>query len=817
MKSLLSNFTKTTSFLVVLLGLHFNFLSAQSNLHGIIKDEKGQPVSFANVLLLTAADSSLFRGAVAGDNGHFEINNVVPGSYMLRISMIGMVDYFSDPFTLTENSPSKDFGGIVIHEDAVLMNAVEVVAKKPLFEQKIDRLVINVANSITSSGTNALEVLERTPGVVVNHQSNTLSISGKNGVVVMINGRINYMPADAVVRLLAGMSSDNIERIEVITTPPAGFDAEGNAGYINIVLKKSLDDGLNGSVGLSLGYGKGEQINGNLNFNYRQGKINLYGDYSYTRDAAEQIFEFYRRIGLNGDILETDTRSVRDPGTNNHNARLGLDYQLDKKTIVGILVDGYDTKWEMDARNTSFISRNGHLDTSIVINNQELNQWKHIGANLNIQHTFAEGRQLTFDANILSYKDNNPTEYENIYSDGEGNFLFTDHTRAHKLTPINIKVGKIDYNSGIGKKMKLETGIKGTVSHFTNDVGVDYLTGQDWNEDPMLTAKYDLNEDILAGYASIETPVFAGINLKAGLRYEHTNSNLGSAEQPDIVDRQFGEWFPSVFLSKDFNENNSVNLAYSKRITRPTFDDMAPFIIFLDPSTFFSGNPALQPATSDNFKIGIRHKSILFSVEYSVEDSSIAQFQSSVIEGTNKQLLFAENLKDTKTVNFTLTLPVTPVKWWNMSYNIIGGTQTTRKYFNGKLTSFDFAGFGFFSSQTITLPADFTFEATGYYGSGGLFGVVAIKAYGAINVGLQKKFGESGGTLRMGYDDLLNSQKFTGESDLPELNQFFKASLRFSQPTFKISFTQNFGNQKVKSIGEHKSGAEEERGRVKQQ
>ncbi|MFZ1677070.1 MAG: TonB-dependent receptor [Saprospiraceae bacterium] len=816
MNNSLTEFMKPILFFTLVLILSINMLSAQFNLNGTIKDDKDQAVPYANVLLLSNADSSLVRGSVADDNGHFEINNVATGTYLLRVAMIGYLDHYSESFSLNENSPAKDFGVISLAEDAVLMNAVEVVAKKPLFEQKIDRLVVNVANSITSSGTNALEVLERTPGVVVNHQSNTLSISGKSGVVVMINGRINYMPADAVVRLLAGMSSDNIERIEVITTPPAGFDAEGNAGYINIVLKKSLDDGLNGSYGASVGYGKGEQLNGNLNFNYRKGKMNLYGDYSYSRDAAEQIFAFYRRIGLGGDILETDTKSVRDPGTNNHNARIGLDYQLDKKNVLGLLVDGYDTKWLMDAVNTSFISRNGHLDTSILINNHELNQWKHIGGNINLQHTFAEGRQLTFDGNILAYKDNNPTEYVNNYSDGEGNFLFSDESRAHKLTPINIKVGKIDYTTGIGKKMKLETGVKGTISHFSNDVGVDYKPAQEWLEDPALTAKYDLNEKIFAGYASIETPLVAKVTLKAGLRYENTNSNLGSEEQPNIVDRQFGKWFPSVFLSRDFNENNSVNLAYSKRITRPTFDDMAPFIIFLDPSTFFSGNPALQPATSDNFKIGLRHKSILFSVEYSVEDSSIAQFQSSVIPGTNKELLFAENLKDTKTLNFTLTLPLTPMKWWNMSYNIIGGTQQTRKYFDGKLTKFDFAGFGLFSSQTITLPSNFAFEATGYYGSGGLFGVVQIKGYGAINVGLQKKFGNNGGTLRVGYDDVLNTQKFSGISDLPEQNQYFRASLRFSQPTIKISFTQNFGNQKVKSIGEHRSGAEEERERVKQ-
>ncbi|MEO6131568.1 MAG: carboxypeptidase-like regulatory domain-containing protein, partial [Saprospiraceae bacterium] len=212
MNSSKTNFFQKSLFgFVLLLALALGSIKAQSSLTGTIKDQKDQSIPYANVLLLTIADSTLVRGGVSDNAGRFEINNVSTGTFILRVSMIGLMNFFSDPFTLTDGKLSKDFGVITLAEDAVLMNGVEVVAKKPLFEQKIDRLVVNVANSITSSGTNALEVLERTPGVVVNHQSNTLSLSGKSGVVVMINGRINYMPADAVTRLLAGMSSDNIE------------------------------------------------------------------------------------------------------------------------------------------------------------------------------------------------------------------------------------------------------------------------------------------------------------------------------------------------------------------------------------------------------------------------------------------------------------------------------------------------------------------------------------------------------------------------------------------------------------------------------
>ncbi|MDQ3017415.1 MAG: TonB-dependent receptor [Bacteroidota bacterium] len=418
--------------IAVLILMPFIGLHAQSKVIGMVRDSKDQPVSYANVLLLSPQDSSLIRGGVAGDNGSFEISNILPGEYLMKVAMTGLAENISEKFTFSGEGTTKDFGSIVLEEDAVLMNAVEVIAKKPLYEQKIDRMVVNVANSITSSGINALEVLERSPGVMVNRQSNTLTLSGKSGVVVMINGRINYMPADAVVSMLEGMSADNIEKIEIINTPPAGFDAEGNAGYINIILKKNLDEGFNGAFGGSVGFGKGIQTSANTNFNYRKGKMNLYGDYSYTKEAQEQIFAFYRRILLNGDIVETDTRSVRDPDTDNHNARVGLDLQVSDKTVVGILASAYDTKWTMDANNTSLISRNYVLDTTISISNYELNQWKHAGGNINLQHTFSEGRRLTMDVDMLWYKDNNPTTYKNENRDGEGNFLLENYTRASK-------------------------------------------------------------------------------------------------------------------------------------------------------------------------------------------------------------------------------------------------------------------------------------------------------------------------------------------------------------------------------------------------
>lgn len=787
-------------------------LWGQSAVSGIVHDEKHEPVPFANVLVLNHQDSSLVRGGVSGDDGSFAITGIPAGTCFLKVSMIGYEDYDSPPFKVDEGDGSRDMGTLTLKELSMLMDEVQVVAKKPLFERKIDRMVVNVANSITSSGINALQVLERSPGVIVNRQSNLIAISGKTGVVVMINGRINYMPPEAIVQMLEGISADNIERIEIITTPPAGLDAEGNAGYLNIVLKHSIGDGFNGSYALSAGYGRGAVGNANLNFNLREGKFNLYGDYSYLHQAQDQLFSFYRSVMLNGEEVITDTRSDRYPVTNNHLARLGLDYQLTPKTVLGALVSGYDTKWEMDALNHSSISTGGQLDTLITIQNTELNQWKHLGGNFNIQHTFREGKKLTFDLDYLHYEDNNPVDYVNTYYDGEGQLLFEDSTRSRKLTPITIRTGKVDYTTPISSKVKMETGLKAAVSHFTNDVGVDYNDGQGWYPAPGLTARYDLDEDIFAAYLSLSSELNDHFSAKVGLRYEYTDSNLGSEEEQDIVDRQFGEIFPTVYLSQKINEHNSVSLSYGKRITRPTFRDMAPFTIFVDPNTFFSGNPALQPAISHNLELAYQYKSALVSVQYSLEDSAIANFQGTVIEGTNTQLISAENLKKLTTVAANFSFPITPVKWWNMQFNINAYWQQAQKYSEGQLGYYEALGINFFNTHTITLPHDFTFEVNGSYGSGGLFGIFLVKPYGALNLALQKKFGEQGGSLRIGVDDVFNTLSYSDKLQLEDA--YYEALIDFSQRTVKVTYSRNFGNQKVEGNRKRETSAEEEKRRM---
>jgi hypothetical protein len=241
---------------------------------------------------------------------------------------------------------------------------------------------------------------------------------------------------------------------------------------------------------------------------------------------------------------------------------------------------------------------------------------------------------------------------------------------------------------------------------------------------------------------------------------------------------------------------------------------MAPFVIFLDPYTFFSGNPAVQPAISNNFELGYTYKSALLSLKYGIEDSTIANFQSEIIEGTNKQLLYTENLKQTKTLSLTVSFPLTPVSWWNMYINVSGVLQEAQKYDEFGLQKYTAGNISAYTSQTFTLPKAFTLEVTGLYVSGGLFGIFALKPFGSVNVGLQKKLSENGGALRLVADNIFNTMNYRDELNLEEQQQYYEAELQFSQPTLKLTYTRNFGNQKVTDVRKRATGAEEERKRV---
>jgi len=790
--------------------------NGQKSIGGKVLNAKGEPLSFANVLLLKAGDSVLVQGTITEENGRFLLENIPTGRYLISTSMIGFKSTATAEFDFDGSSKLK-LPPISLFE-GVELDEVTVTSKKNLYVQKIDRMVINVSSSILSEGSSALEILERSPGVLIDRQNSSISLVGKSGVVVMINGKQSYMPASSLVSLLEGMNAGNIETIELITTPPANFDAEGNAGFINIVLKEQTDVGLNGSYSLSFGVGNGTNTSDNINFNYRKNKINLFGNYSFLRDAQGQLFEFDRRfLDSEGIPVDIFTTSDRDPVQRNHTLRTGIDYQVSDKMVMGLLLWANDNKWTMDATNQSRETENDMPSALVELLLTERNQLQHFGSNLNLKHDFRKGEYISLDLDYLKYRLENPTVYTNSFFNSNNNFLREELTESDKTTPIDITVGKIDYSNRMSDKVKLDAGIKGAFSNFDNDVKVGTFQAQDFVEDPSLTDISNLKERILATYGSIDYNISDKTNLQLGLRYEHTDSELVSEKQGKVVDRTFGELFPTAYISHKVNDTLNLNFSYSRRITRPTFNDMAPFVIFVDPTTFFAGNPAVQPAISNAVKFDINYRSLLFSAQYSVEDGTISRFQSRFDE-TNERLIFgASNLDKTKVFSSTFGLPVTLTNWWKMQNNFTYLNTKFRNTVDGSLFNFEQNTLNINHTQSFTISENISSEININYNSPSIIsftGTAVLEAYYGINLGIQKKFGERGGTLSFKINDMLDSMKYTLTTDIPEQNLNTVNTFDFFNRTFLLTYSNRFGNRKLKSARERGTGSEEEKQRV---
>lgn len=801
------------SYRLLLLGflcLQVTFAQSGFSVSGKISDIDNQGIAFANVLLMRATDSTLVKGSLTDDNGSYVFDNILRGTYYVQATFVGYQPSKSDAFELNEVMEIPD----IILKEGEELGEVVVQARKPLFTQKVDRLVINVENSIVSSGGTALEVLERSPGVVVNRQSNGISVVGKEGVVVMINGKISYVPQSSLVQMLDGMNADNIESIELITTPPANFDAEGNAGFINIVLKKNADLGLKGSYSLSAGYGKGFVTNDNINFNYRKNDFNLFGSYSYGLDKRAQIFKTSREFRDDGTLLTNSSVTDRDPTQRNHNIRLGSDYQLSEKTVIGAIITAFDNRWSMDAVNNSIDAANGMPTGIVELLNTEINQLKHFGTNFNIKHDFSENEYISTDLDYLYYEFNNPTDYTNSFFDGNNMFLETNLLRSRKETPLTTLVGKIDYLNKKSDKFKYEFGVKGIKNDFENDVSVENLVNGDWIFDPTLTNFSVLDETILAAYGASEYTIDDKTSLKAGLRFEHTDSKLDTDTQGTVVDRQYGIWFPSIFLNRQWNDNLSMNVSYSKRITRPTFNDLAPFVIFFEPNTFLSGNASLQPAISNTFKYDINFKNYFLSFQYTNEDSSIANFQERIDQDTGRLIFEAANLDYTRTFSIITGIPLKLTDWWRSQNNFTYLRQKVRSFYLGTPIEQELGMFTANSTHSFKISDNLSAELSGFYNGPGFFGNALYEEVYGINFGIQNKFGDKWGTLKFSINDILDSVEFNGGTNLPEQNIVTRNLFDFSNRTFQITYTRNFGNTELRSARNRETGSEEERRRI---
>ena len=794
--------------------LAFSLLSlssfGQTSIKGKVTDGT-KTLPSATVLLLQENDSALVKGVVADITGEFDIPNIAQGHYMVSVSMVGYNRSVSPSIKVGD----KDvvLPDIILEGTTTELVEVVVKAEKPMFEQQIDRLVINVQSSITSSGNTALEVLQKSPGVVVNRQNNSISVNGKSGVRVMINGKIMQLPLDVVVPMLDGMSASNIDKIELITTPPSRYDAEGNAGIIHIVTNESTDYGTNGSFGLTLGYKWAETYGGNFSISHRGKKFAWLLDYSAIRTHNLHIMELDRQSHESGFTQVVRDYSHRENVTNQQNINAGAEWKINKNTSLNLLFTGYKRNWILNA-TTNDVNRMA-VDSTVVTNMNiyEANIWQSGTGAVAFQTKPNSKTDLSLNLDYLYYHNSNPSAYDNTALYEQANFQEKSKIDLTKNTPIRILIAQTNYRYVHSSSLTLEAGVKGVTSKLDNDIDVRRLENNIWIMDTVFSSFSTLHEQIGGAYVFANWKFAKQWQLNSGLRYEYTHTSISTPAQKDLTDRKYGYFFPGLVLRKDMDNEKDLQFSYSRRITRPTYNDIAPFVFFWGPNTFSSGNTSLWSSLSETIRLGYHDRQWIISLQFTHAKKEIINlFQPEKDSVSNRLIFRSQNLNYLNTLALTNTWSFSITPWWEVQSNLTVQYQVAKTEHLANNVTLNLYGLNLNMTHTIKLPKDMAVEVSGFYQSKSFFGVSAFLPYGSLNVGIQKKFGNAG-TLKLSVDDILYTNTWRIRTWLPENDLDSNIYYDWHNQFIRLAYSMNIGNSGLRSV-KIRSGSSEEQGRV---
>ncbi|MEO5978885.1 MAG: TonB-dependent receptor [Chryseolinea sp.] len=790
---------KIHSFIIIYVFCFYTSCFSQSKVIGKITG-KEQALPLVNVVLLR---DSIIVKAIATDNlGVFIFNDVAPGRYSLSASMLGYAPQRIS-CVVSEGKKVSLIPDIILVETSFALGEVTINSERQLVDSRPDRLVINV-NGLTSAGNTMLEVLQKSPGVVVNKQSNTIAMNGRSGVRIMINEKLMQVSSDVAIQMLEGMSASNIDRIELITTPPAKYDAGGSGGIIHIITKKNAEYGTNGSATCTLGAHWAETLGITVNVNHRAKNHAYFIDYSILRNHNRHVFEMYRNFVSDGQTLSVIDHSHRENVTTQQNLSVGGEWNPSQRTQVNILLTGYRSDWKMTAiaLDDTDVSSDSTTHTSMKV--RESNVWQSATASIGVRHNLNEKSKLDFTADYLYYHNSNPSGYN-------GNTQ-NSNIDLTKSTPIRFFVTAANYSNTRDAMFSWDTGVKVVVSSLNNRVNVRRLQTGEWVTDPLFTSNSMMNEKVFAGYLSTQWVPASNWQINSGLRYEYTNTVITSATRDDLVNRKYGYFFPTITVRRNLTNDGQIYVSYNRRITRPTYNDIAPYVFFWGPNSFSAGNTSLYPGLSDAITVGYQVGLFAVAFQHTHIRREIVMMQPEIEAQTNSLTFRSQNLKYLNSLALTISYSIKPAPWWEMQVNVVGQHQTALTAILVSNDRFSRYGVNINMIHVVNLPNDFSMQLGGTYQSKTLSGVSYYLPLGSLNAGLQKKMGQSG-ILRLSMDDILNTNYWKIKTLSKENNFDVYFKYNFHNRYVRLTYTYNLGNAKLRSV-KVKSGSEEERRRV---
>jgi hypothetical protein len=775
---------------------------------GKVVDENEAPVVFAAVTLNTPKDSSLVKATISADFGIFEFDGILPGKYLLKIANLGYTDYFKP---VEFNGELLDLGTIYLNSEAQNLEEVTVVSEKPMVQVLADKTVFNVENTINATGTSAFELLRKAPGVIVDNGGGFI-VEGKTGVQIFIDGKLSVLQGEDLTNYLESLQATDVESVEIITQPSSKYDAAGNAGIINIKLKKDKSLGTNGTFTSGLTVGDFGRTNSSINFNNREKKGNFYGTYSNRFGKSTGFIDLLR--SQFGTQFDSRSSSIYDRNTNN--IKLGYDYYLDSKHTIGAIVNGNFNNSFTNSTTRTPIREVGTIenDSILLASNERQNTSYNINANLNYKYADTLGRSVNFDLDYGRYNSERDGFQPNIYFNADESQVVGERI-TFQNTPIDINIAtiKTDYEQNF-LKGKLGVGLK--LSYINTDNTFDFFNQVNGENilDTSRSNQFEYQENINAAYVNYNRK-WGKWNLQFGLRVENTDSEgiLTSQQENEDnrVQRNYTDYFPSGGLTYQMNRKNQFALTYSRRIQRPNYQSLNPFEYQLDELSFSKGNPFLQPQYTNNVKLSHTFNyRLTTSISYSYVTDFFAQVTVADSETTN--FLTTLNVADQEVINLGISYPKKIYEWWNLYFSLNAYISDFRAT-SDQFLPVKQETLSFYAQNTLNLSKSLRMEISGWYSSPSIWGgTYQTQSLGSLNVAFQKKLFDDRFTARLSFNDILFTVPWNGTTQFGELFIDGRGGSDSRQVAFGLTY--DFGRNEIKKARSRKTGLTDENDRI---
>lgn len=808
----MKNFTKTVTGILLLFTVQFS-ATAQSKISGIVKDNGSKPLQSVTVSLLQAKDSSLVKLDVTDKQGYFIISTTKEGDFLVSYSSVGFEKKYSEIFSV---AGGKD---VTVKETsldpaAASLKGVTVTNKKPMIEVKADKTVFNVEASITAQGSNALELLQKSPGIQVDNNDN-ISMKGKTGVKIYVDGKMMQLDTKDLAAYLKSINSNDIEAIEMISNPSAKYDASGNAGVINLRLKKNKKFGTNGSVNLGFVQGVTPKGNGSVNLNYRDKKVNLFGNAGFNKGIYRNEINLYR---IQKDTLY-DQKTIMRSNDESFNIKAGADYFINNRSTLGVMATSNFSNNEWSSVSNAFITyvpTDTYIKQLKALNNIPGNR---TNANFNLNYRYADtsGTEVNFDADrgIFRGKGNSIQPNDYVFPNGSIQRIVN---RNYTPTDIDIYTAKIDIEQRFGKG-KLGYGAKTSFVTTKNTFEFFQDTALDKpKQDLDRSNNFKYTENVNAAYINYQQQLNEKWSIQTGLRGEQTNSDgkltryNGTSKPDDKVKRNYFDIFPSAALTWNASQKHTLNLTYSRRIDRPSYQDLNPFENKLDELTFQRGNPFLRPQYTHNVELTHTLNGMLNTT---IGYSNVSDFATEATDTVgNATFVQQKNLARQQILSFNIGRPLPIRPWWNGYVNFWFNYQM----FNGKIgennVSEQIPSYGAYMQHSFSLGKDYTAETSGWFSGPSVWGGTwKTKSQGAMDIGIQKQIFNKKGSIKLSYTDIFFTAPWSAINDFGGV--YIKAGGNWESRTFRANFTWRFGSSQVKAARDRKTGLESEAKRIK--